>query len=150
MAYLAYIGRALALYPAKLGELFEEHCTVEKVVSEEVWKTSRSTGRRYRKVERIGKKVEMYWYAEDDGKEVFCAYSGYGAHIEKTLKQRKIPYTTENRVDHGLPKPNLEAIRHIEWRPRPKRSRGRHSICLIASRFAVSYIPLTLPTQCRV
>lgn len=121
-ATLAYVGRALVLHPASLGELFHNACTVTRVSFEMSYIEDEDTGAVSRVRRRVSDNIKMYWYDVDPtfGEKVFAAYSGYGTRIINTLKKRGINVRVENRVDDGLTRPDLTALRDIIWRGRQK------------------------------
>jgi len=113
MTTLAYLGRAVMLKPGVYGELFHEHCTVVKKITEQPCYANK-----FQKIHR-SEPVAMYWYDTDpkDGQRVFCTYSGYGPTILKELQKRGIAVTTEERVASGLGAPDLSRLRGVAWRP---------------------------------
>jgi len=110
---LKYLGRLLILEPAALGKLFESHMTITRIVqipasADNGWKRSRGAAPEY-----------AFWYDTDkSGKEIFCCFGGYLAYVQKELTRRNIDFDLEMARDSGLPEPDLDVVRGINWRPR--------------------------------
>lgn len=120
-----YLGRAVAVRPAVFGQMFEDHCTVNRVTHVEEWVldppdpiTGVSTGRKHLQRSTQTDPIRMWWYAQEGA--TFCAYSGYGPHIEVDLRKRGIEPVIKTLVDDGLGAPNLAALAGVMWRPRQK------------------------------
>lgn len=115
VARVDYLGRAVTLRPASLGVMLQDGCTVSRFERETVWTNGRP------KSSFVTKRIPMYWYTKDArGEEVFCAYAGYGSRIESILRSRGLELDVTNRVDHGLPEPDLSRVAGTTWRHRQK------------------------------
>jgi superfamily II DNA or RNA helicase len=119
-ARLCYLGRALSLEPAGLGELFEKDLTVHRSFEETTEETfvdsvtgeERSFPVRQRKTEAIA----MFWYHENR----FCAYAGYGPRIIAGLKARGLEVAVSDLVSDGLDAPDLSLLKQVFWRTKQK------------------------------
>lgn len=121
---LGYLGRALRLAPAVFGEMFHDVCTVQRIddVVEWVTETDAMTGEERSRPERRRKTVgiPLYWYAESNGVQYFCTYSGYGPRILAELKRRGIETRVRTLVSDGLGKPDLSVLKDVVWRTKQR------------------------------
>lgn len=121
MAILGYLGRAVMVTPASLGEIFEDVCTVVRNETKSEWIQNAHGGGGYLQRSRVQVPVRMYWYDKDaDGESAFVAYSGYGPRIRDELRKRGVSVTEELRVSDDLGEPDLRPLKGVEWRPRQK------------------------------
>ena len=126
MIEVGYLGRALSLRPAGLGEIFHSTCTVSRTTHQTEWVkeedaiTGEVTSRPVTR--RVHERIPLFWYAEDaKGERLFCTYSGFGPKIVAELRRLgHADIRVRELVDDGLGRPDLSQLQGLSWRRNQK------------------------------
>lgn len=106
------LGRIVTIFPAEVGAIFENSMVVTRIIpvpasADNGWKRG-----------RIASPENTFWYDKDkDGRRLFCAFGGYTESIYATLDAKGLAYDRVQGRPHGLPDPDIHAIKSTQWRP---------------------------------
>lgn len=114
VATLTLIGRAVSLYPAELGTIFETDCTITLAQMgtpsmENNWKR-----------QMVYTPQREFWYDTHPttGQRLFFTHRGFAKRIVDTLQRRGITVNVLDAKPSGLCAPDFSKVAGVKWRGR--------------------------------